>query len=175
MRKRFQNQAGFTLIEMFIVIIIMGILAMIVIPQLKVSTEDAKLNTLKTNLNNLRSVIEIYYQQHEHKYPGRILADGSGNTTTDALAKTAFEAQLTKYSDKTGKTANKLADLTDGVGPYVKGIFPTNPYNDKNDVVCDYDQEDITQKSSSGTNTGWKFYPITGVLVAGDNGNHDNY
>jgi prepilin-type N-terminal cleavage/methylation domain-containing protein len=42
MKKTSKNQFGFTLIEMLIVIIILGILAMVIIPQISVSTGDAK-------------------------------------------------------------------------------------------------------------------------------------
>ena len=40
-------------------------------------------------------------------------------------------------------------------------------------IRYDYDETDITQKTSSGANAGWKFYPKTGILVSGDNGAHD--
>ncbi len=65
-----KRRDGFTLIEMLIVIIILGILAMVIIPQITVSTEDAKVSTLKTNLGGIRSAIEMYYAQHNQTYPG---------------------------------------------------------------------------------------------------------
>ena len=46
---RFREQSGFTLIEMVGVVIILGIIATILIPQWGDSTEDAKLKTLKQN------------------------------------------------------------------------------------------------------------------------------
>ena len=58
--KSLKNQAGFTLIEMLVVVIILGILAMIIVPQISVSTDDARLNSLQTNLNSIRSAIEVY-------------------------------------------------------------------------------------------------------------------
>ena len=63
------NSPGFTLIEMLIIVIILGILAMIIIPQINVSSGEARLNTLKTNLNTVRNAIELYYHQHNNVYP----------------------------------------------------------------------------------------------------------
>jgi hypothetical protein len=46
-----------------------------------------------------------------------------------------------------------------------------NPYNNDNTVVCDTTTNDITDRTSGGTN-GWRFYTLTGVLMAND-GAHD--
>jgi len=54
-RKKNTGRAAFTLIEMLIVIVILGILAMVIIPQISTSTDDAKLSTLQTNLNSMRA------------------------------------------------------------------------------------------------------------------------
>jgi prepilin-type N-terminal cleavage/methylation domain-containing protein len=129
MSKSYQDQAGFTLIEMLIVVIILGILAAIIIPQLSVSTEDAKINTLKTNLGGLRSSIEIYYAQHNN-YPGAIKNDGSGASGSAAEAQTAFVEQLTQYTKVNGNVSASK-DTTFKYGPYVKGGgLPKNPFND---------------------------------------------
>jgi prepilin-type N-terminal cleavage/methylation domain-containing protein len=45
---------GFTLIELIIVLFIMGTLAVIVIGMVTSTTEEAKLNTLKSNLAIMR-------------------------------------------------------------------------------------------------------------------------
>ena len=168
-----KNQAGFTLIEILIVVILLGILATIIIPQVSVSTDDAKLNTLKTSLNNIRGAVELYYYQHGSTYPGAVsAADGSSAPADDAAAAAAFIAQLTLYTDSSGETA-KSKDDTYKYGPYLKEGMPTNPYNDDNTVVCDKTTNNITAKNSSGSNKGWKFYPKTGVLLS-DDGSHDS-
>ncbi|MDD5259300.1 MAG: prepilin-type N-terminal cleavage/methylation domain-containing protein [bacterium] len=51
---------GFTLVELLIVIVIIGILAAVVISRFTGATKDAKEAGLKANLSGLRSQVEIY-------------------------------------------------------------------------------------------------------------------
>ena len=51
---------GFTLVEILIVVVILGILAAIVIPQFTDASTDAKTSSVKSNLQMLRSQIELY-------------------------------------------------------------------------------------------------------------------
>ena len=171
MRKHFQDRSGFTLIEMIIVVIVLGILSMIIIPQITVSTEDAKVSTLQTNVTAMRSAIELYYHQHDEKYPGMKKTDGTGtDVATAAEAATAFVDQLTKYTEVSGKAAGDGATLTNPFGPYIKGgKVPKNPFDDDNDVKCDITETDITVRTPDSS-TSWLFYCKTGVLIANDGG-----
>jgi len=173
MRRFMQDQRGFTLIEMIIVIIIMGILAAVIIPQIGTSTADAKLSTVKTDLTTLRNAVEIYYAQHNSTYPGYNANDGTAGPAAAGAAATAFVEQLTQYTDLDGDCQG-TKDATHKYGPYVKaGQLPVNPYNDSNAVVCDVATTDITTRVWDGVGTaGWHFYTQTGVLVANDSAAH---
>lgn len=169
--KKCQKRHGFTLIEMLIVIILLGILAMLIVPQISVTTSDAELNTLQSNLSSMRSAIELYYHQHDFTYPGAHKNDGTALGTAEDAA-TAFFDQLTQYTDENGD-CEVSKDSTHIYGPYLKGAsLPTNPYNDLNTVLCDIATDDITDRTSDNT-TGWKFYTINGIFMANDGG-HDN-
>lgn len=102
---------AFTLIEILIVVVILGILAAIVVPRFSDATETSKENALKGNLFRLRQQIEIYKAEHGD-YP--TLAD--------------FIDQMTLASDKAGDTA---AVGTSGYpfGPYIHQM-PVNPFTD---------------------------------------------
>jgi len=178
--KRIQRQTGFTLIEILIVVILIGILATIIIPQVMVSSDDAKLNTLKTNLARMRKAIEIYHYQHGNTYPGvkRNTYPGvkralNGNDVINqGQAGTSLSRQLTKYSEVTGNVS-VTKTVAAKYGPYITGgSLPTNPFNDMDTVICDITTTDITVRTSDG-GSGWKFYTQTGVLMAND-GAHDD-
>lgn len=125
-------QRGFTLIELLIVVIILAILAAILIPQVSSSTDDAKLAALDSNLNGLRSAIELYHAQHGGKYPGEAAATGPATCTGGGAAgvgavntASAVIEQLTLYSNAAGATCTGPATETP-LGPYVRKI-PADP------------------------------------------------
>jgi prepilin-type N-terminal cleavage/methylation domain-containing protein len=172
--QNFKNQAGFTLIEMLVVVIILGILAMIIVPQISVSTDDARLNSLQTNMNSIRSAIEVYAAQHANRYPGLYReTDGTTASVSNAEAKAAFLAQLTQFTDINGMVSGTKT-ATFKYGPYLKtGSLPLNSFNENSDVVVDFAQADITAaRTVSGGVEGWQYFAPIGVFFANDSVAH---
>src|SRR3954454_20093380 len=60
---------GFTLIEILIVVIILGILAAIVIPQFTNATTSSKMSGVQTTAQSLRGAVQLYYYQHNDTLP----------------------------------------------------------------------------------------------------------
>jgi general secretion pathway protein G len=63
------KRRGFTLVELMIVVVILGILAAIVVPQFTEASSDAQQNSLTSNLRVIRGQIELYKMQHLSTYP----------------------------------------------------------------------------------------------------------
>ena len=55
-----KRQSGFTLIEILIVVIILGILAAIVIPQFTSASNDAKISAVKSTVSTVQAQLELY-------------------------------------------------------------------------------------------------------------------
>lgn len=55
-----QVRKGFTLVEILIVVVILGILAAIVVPQFTNATQDAQAGNIKAQLDTLNNQIELY-------------------------------------------------------------------------------------------------------------------
>lgn len=72
---RFQNNQynyqrnAFTLIEILVVVVILGILAAIVIPKFANASQDASAATLKTQLQTIRGQIEVYRARYGNSPP----------------------------------------------------------------------------------------------------------
>ena len=107
---------GFTLVEILIVVVIIGILAVIVLPQFTNAAAASRENSMKMDLFRIRSGLEVYKQQHNGNYP--------------TLA--TFEQQMTMSSTADGTTA---APYTDGFpfGPYLRFI-PQNRYTNSDTI-----------------------------------------
>ena len=73
-------ESGFTLIELVIVIVILGILASVAIPKYEDMREQARVATLKGQLGSIRSSIAIQYARNAL----------NGNATFPALDGTIF-------------------------------------------------------------------------------------
>ncbi len=57
---RRRPQSGFTLIELMVVIVILGLLATIVGPNVQKFTDDGRQQTAKTQMSSLRQAVETY-------------------------------------------------------------------------------------------------------------------
>lgn len=80
---RSKSESGFTLIELVIVIVILGILAAVAIPKYEDMREQARVATVKGQLGSIRSAIAIQYARNalngSATFPtldGTIFADG---------------------------------------------------------------------------------------------------
>ena len=64
-----RKQKGFTLIELMVVIVILGILAAVIAPRIPSFVDKAKEGRTKGNLATLRSTLNIYYSDNDGWYP----------------------------------------------------------------------------------------------------------
>jgi type II secretion system protein G len=60
---------GFTLVEILIVVVILGILSAIVVPQFSHATQDSKEQATLSQLRHLRNAVAVYGLQHNNHFP----------------------------------------------------------------------------------------------------------
>ena len=139
--------SAFTLVEVLIVVIVLGILAAVVIPQFSEASTDAQVSALQTNLQTIRGQLEVYKLQHNSTYP----------------AYATFSNQMTQYTDVSG-AAQATKDATHKFGPYLLSV-PVNPFTNTN-----------TLSNNDGTASAWYYNQTTGQFKSNDgNATHEGY
>lgn len=73
-----RTRSGFTLVEVLIVVVIIGILAAVVVPQFSNASDNAMKSTLKSQLQTISSQLELYRVQNSGSYP-TLGGDGAAN------------------------------------------------------------------------------------------------
>jgi prepilin-type N-terminal cleavage/methylation domain-containing protein len=164
-------QQGFTLVELLIVVIILALLAAIVVPQFASSTDDAKISSLDTTLANVRTALDLYYQQHG-EYPSAIAATGgiacAAGTAGDGAINTeaAFLQQLSYYTDEDGAACTSQNGGAFPYGPYLKKAeLSDNPISNHNTVAV-VTAGDLNLVPPANTVAGWRFDNVSGKFVA---------
>lgn len=160
-------QRGFTLVELLIVVIILAILAAIVIPQFSGATVDAQESSLNSNLNGLRSAIELYKAQHNGQYPGAVASTGATCSAGAAGVGTintasAVVEQLTLYSTVTGTTCTGAATATK-LGPYLRNGMPAEPINNNANIATPTTTG--APLVAAGTAGGWAYDVKSGQII----------
>lgn len=137
-------KSGFTLVEILIVVVILGILAAIVIPQFTEASTEAKTSSLCTDLQTIRSQIELYKIQHNDVDPDMTVVAGENALT---------QVTLVDGTVVTAGTANSY-------GPYIQKI-PTNQFNNLATI-----EVEAVDTGLGGGNNGWHFNTLTGAFHA---------
>lgn len=64
-----KQQAGFTLIELMVVIVIIGLLVAVALPNFVGATDRAKMANVKSNAHIVQTMLETYGVDHAGRYP----------------------------------------------------------------------------------------------------------
>ena len=159
------KERAFTLVEILAVVVLLGILAVVVLPLVANSSISAKESALAHDLNMLRRFALIYKTQHREVGPGYPNGD-----ITQAPTEQAFFDQMTMSSNPAGQTA---AVGTPGFerGPYMMKI-PVNPLNNLSTVQMLGDADNFP--ANADNSHGWIYKASTSEVRSDSIGTNDN-
>jgi general secretion pathway protein G len=152
---KMSSKKGFTLVEILIVVVIMGILAAIVVPQFSQSSDDARLTSTVQNLQSIRGQIDLYRNQHEGALPG---------DTSDQSDDVLFSDRLTKPTNEIGATG-PYGSTSYPYGPYIHNQLPANPFNSLRTV------KNVGTFTTADDTTGWVYERGSGRFRINKTGN----
>ena len=134
-----KNKAkGFTLVEILIVVVILGILAAIVVPQFTNAANEARGGNVATQVSTIENQLELWAARNNGLYPD-LVTDGWGDSSTP----------LTMIGE------NYLKEL------------PVNPFTNSSSVIANttfLSSDDVFP--SAGSTDGWVYNRTTGNIAA---------
>jgi len=152
---KLKGASAFTLVEIMIVVVLLGILAAIVIPAVAGNGMAAKEAAMTQDLKLLQRFILIYKYHHNDVTPGYL----NGNPVV-MPTKAVFRAQALLSSNASGQTA---AIGTPGFkrGPYLQKI-PVNPLNGFDTISMLANGANFPANADGST--GWVYLAETGQI-----------
>jgi general secretion pathway protein G len=150
--------AAFTIIEILIVIVILGILAAFVVPQFSNASQVARENSLKDDLRYLRTQILVFKAQHRDAPPGY-----PGGNTNAVPTEPDFVAQMTKASNDRCQV-NPATTSAFPLGPYIQKV-PINPINGQTAILVIRNGLPMPT-TYQGATYGWIYKPETQEILA---------
>ena len=145
-----RKRRGFTLVEILIVVVVLGILAAMVIPQFSAASEDAMESQLRSNIRLIRSQIMLYQVEHNGRLP-HLNEQGK-------LSHALVMDRLLSKTDAKGAIA-----AAGKYGPYLNK-WPANPFAE--DGVATQIMPGRTPGPLRNGKTGWYYCTATGVVSA---------
>jgi len=162
---------AFTLVEILIVVVILGILAAIIVPQWSNASQTTRQNTLREDLQNLRTQIGLFKAQHREIPPG--YTAGSQASPSEAN----LVAQLTQFTAEDCSSSAAYSSVFQ-FGPYLLRM-PDNPVAGQTSVLTIDDGQPMPDPSTlpimnGAVPYGWIYKPQTQQIMANLSGNDLN-
>jgi prepilin-type N-terminal cleavage/methylation domain-containing protein len=139
---RQRRRSAFSLIELVVVLVILGVIAAIAIPRMTRGATNAGGVALKSSLQTLRGAIELYRSEHNGLLPTADIGE-----------------QLTKFTDANGGNPSDTMNAAMGIiyGPYLMELPPLPVGSKKGNRLIE---------TADGAGVGWLYDPTTGVITA---------
>lgn len=122
-----KKQSGFTLIELMVVIVIIGILVAIALPNFIGAQDRAKLSSVKANMHTIQTMVETYAVDWGGVYPEdhtelRVEATGSANPYWKNITN-PFNSKVTSADDDNTAVLNNTNITGPGVGSNPGAVY----------------------------------------------------
>ena len=139
---RSRRGAGFSLLEIVVVLVLLGVIAAIAIPRMSSAAGNSANAAVASSVSKVQQAIELYAAEHLERDPSQ---DPDGSTNTDGAV---FSRRLVQHTDDQG-----AIDPAGIFGPYLRA-WPANQLNHLSSVRIG--------GAAAGANTdGWRFDPPT--------------
>jgi prepilin-type N-terminal cleavage/methylation domain-containing protein len=130
---RASRPSGFTIIELLVVLLIIGVLASIAIPKFRGVKTKTNVTTMKTDLRNLVTAQEAYLASAGTYYDGPVPAVGTSFSVSAGVSVTLLDVTSSGWA----ATATH-----EGAPDWVCAVFfgtaaPVAPATDEGRIACD--------------------------------------
>jgi general secretion pathway protein G len=154
------QRKGYSLVEIVIVLVVLGIIAAIAIPRISLGSKQAEESALRSNLKMIRCAIEKYQSDHGGFLPGE---KGDGQNAAGTAA--SFIRQLCFFTAATGEVS-ETRDLAHPFGPYLRGQLPRQTVGSNADDNSVTVINNTLPLNADGSTAGWIYNVNTGDFVA---------
>jgi type II secretion system protein G len=158
MKSKRTSDKGFTLIELLVVIAIIGLLSSVVMASLNSARAKARDARRISDLRQIRTALELYYDDHNGTYPSM----SGWATSCDATWTTTLQNALAPYMSKLPVDPRNNCNSVPWVtGGYTYAYYEHPVYPGKYDLVAQLEDQNHPQRCAVRQ---WLFHAGGGEL-----------
>ncbi len=124
-----KNQAGFTILEIIVMVVVLGVIGAITIPKFKTMLYQSREGRTKSGLGDLRGAVAIYYSDNFGIYPSD---EGTPDTRLSAVLIPKYLKKIPAvdlphfHSGKQNTVQNQIDDQGDWMYTTLDGFVSVN-------------------------------------------------